>query len=233
MKDTDFPFFHNLFHGSSLKPEVIGGANNGLIFPLGPSPSPKGNNLFQNPFLNFDQNLLLNVSNFGHFTTQGSSPSPLLGLSNTSNIESFHESYTNNVGVVSSKDLNIANVFNSLPLAPPSHNGILHGLPSTKPFWDSNQSSIHQAPGQPPMPTYSSSLNFRDLGSTKANTNLPDPDDDIHVSCITTPDQKGQQQKRVAGQKKRKRMHIMRKASKGAQKKSNVVKGQWTPQEDR
>lgn len=66
------------------------------------------------------------------------------------------------------------------------------------------------------------SLNLREFGSASA-TKLPADD---QLSCITA---QTRLHKRVA--RKKRPLH-MRKASK-VQKKSNIIKGQWTLQEDR
>ena len=154
------------------QPEAVG-VNNGLTFPMSPSPS-KG--LFQN---------LPNV------------------------MESF-EPYTN-YGA-SSKHHNNLNDFNSFsheglpPLAPTAENGkLLHGFSiTTKPFW-SSQISIFQA----------------DEISPQNNTNPSSTSKlmDLEYSIkSTTPYQNGQNKREKNPTKTPKKV---------------LVKGPWTPQEDR
>ncbi|XP_062103428.1 transcription factor MYB98-like [Humulus lupulus] len=146
----------------------------------------------------------------GHIMTKSASSTPFFGVS-TPNV-SFETAYSKS----------------SLPFSSQNQNGILHGLAQNGITTTEPQTYVYAAP-EPPV-----TLNFRDLGSAK---NMADN----HLSCITTPDsvpgQKGLQKRSSAsfvghGLKKKKRTHMNRKAGK-VQKKSNVIKGQWTPQEDR
>ncbi|GMN42535.1 hypothetical protein TIFTF001_011745 [Ficus carica] len=251
MKDTAFPFFQNLLHGSSFKPLVV---NNGVI-----DQNPQ--NLFRNINGSSSSNLSSSPQiNLGHFITDSLFALPNNSTSNNNN-NIFHGVVSSSSSSSSSSkgghDLNIDRNFASSsyghPLARPSaQNGILHGIPSSKPYWGS-QALMIQAPQQQPahVPhhhhhhhqtnvTNPSLTLIKDLGSTKGNLPVSDPDHDPHdhdldknnhASCISTPDQKGQQKRSVAAQRKRRRLTVVRKPTK-AQKKPSVVKGQWTPQED-
>jgi myb proto-oncogene protein len=105
------------------------------------------------------------------------------------------------------------NAYASTLFASDGNNGNMHGF-------ESSQNNLVQ-----PMAGQSQiylPLNVKELGS--ANVRVAD---DVSISCITLDNG----YHRRAYQKKRKRVHI-RKASK-VQKKHNIIKGQWTPQEDR
>ncbi|PON52486.1 Octamer-binding transcription factor [Parasponia andersonii] len=232
MRENNFPLLSSLFPENPLN-------NNGL--PSLELFSSKA--LFQSNPYHFDHrdhnhhqlplngsNILNSQNGFRHFNSDqsgSSSSNPFLGVS-TPCIDSFVP-YTNGF----SKDLSAFN--SSVPFPSQSQSGVMHGLvqSSTKPFWG-NQNLISDQPAVPetydlyPSST-AATLNFRDVGSAR---NLPDD----HVSCISTDDKKVCRKKSSSsssvGQKKRRRIHMIRKAGK-VQKKSNVIKGQWTPQEDR
>lgn len=101
----------------------------------------------------------------------------------------------------------------SVPLASDGQNGLfMHG------FYQA-QSTVAKNQIYPP-------LSFREFGSaTNAKLMMTN-----ELSCITAAAADQTRFHKRAGKKKR--MLIIRKASK-VQKKSNIIKGQWTPQEDR
>lgn len=102
-------------------------------------------------------------------------------------------------------------------------NANMHGFESSSVglVWDNPQNNLVQPMAGQISQIYLPLNNIQELGSA----NIGRLGDD--VSCITL--ESGYH--RRAYQKKRKRVHI-RKASK-VQKKHNIIKGQWTPQEDR
>lgn len=233
MRENNFSFLTSIFPENNP-------LNNGLPSLLDLSSSKAS--LFQNPY-HFDHrdnhhlplngsNILNSQTGFGHFTTElgsssSSSSNPFqLGVS-TPCIDPF-EPCSNGF----TKDI-VSTAYNSsVPFPSQSQNQVMHGLiqsGTAKPFWGNQNltSSAQPVPQTYLYPPATATSNLRDLGSSK---NLPDD----HNSCISTVDQKGCQKRSSssAGQKKRKRIHMIRKASK-VQKKSNVIKGQWTPQEDR
>lgn len=220
----DFPFFASAFsdNPSKQQPELI--YDNG--FPL---ESSSYKPLFQNPhhFNHHHHQLPQNGSNLNfhtsldHFFPEGGSSSsiPIFGVP-TPSIDPF-EAYTNGF----SKDFGAYNSSSSLsspsmPLASDRQKGIfMHSFHPSTGITDHHQEIPVQTMAKtqiyPP-------LSFREFGSTSAKlTN--------ELSCITAAAAETRFQKRVG---KKKRIHVMRKASK-AQKKSNIIKGQWTPQEDR
>lgn len=160
----------------------------------------------------------LNFQSFDdhNFTIQGSSSKPFFGVPNPC-INPF-EGYTNGF----SEDFN--SYPSSMPSASDSQNGIfMHGN-----FHGTSTRAISGY--HPEIPGHSSSqpqlypsLNFQEYGSA-STTKLPADD---QLPCRA--EQTRQHHKRVG--KKKRPLHV-RKASK-IQKKSNIIKGQWTPQEDR
>ncbi|KAF3444639.1 hypothetical protein FNV43_RR14332 [Rhamnella rubrinervis] len=161
----------------------------------------------------------LNFQSFDHdhnFTIQGgSSSNPFIGVPNPC-IDPF-DAYTNGVPM----DFNA----NSMPLlaSDSTQNGLfMHGnfhTTTAKAISDYHPEIQAQSLAQTQLYP---SLNFRELGSD-STTKLPADD---QLSCVTA---QTRLHKRVA--KKKRPLH-MRKASK-VQKKSNIIKGQWTLQEDR
>uniref|UniRef100_A0A2N9HYE6 Uncharacterized protein n=1 Tax=Fagus sylvatica TaxID=28930 RepID=A0A2N9HYE6_FAGSY len=204
----DFPFLSTLASNSPSKPPELPNELGGNQFSLEAS-SPKG--LIHN-FHNFD-NFPLNGSNLNphhvdHVNIEGSTTHPLDGI---------QIPYSDPFEAYSNGFFKEFNAYASTLFAPDGKNGNMHGFESTIGLWDNPQKNLVQpiAQNQIYLP-----LNYQQLGS--ANGRLAED-----MSCTTA--ENGYHMK--ADEKKRKRMN-MRKASK-AQKKTNIIKGQWTPQEDR
>ncbi|XP_022752240.1 transcription factor MYB118-like [Durio zibethinus] len=222
----DFPLLSSLLsnnNSSSFKPDFGNG-----FFPLvDGSSSSKG--LLEN-FILHDQNhhLTPNVNNasflnphhFHQFFIDGSSKNPFLGVSSTCTnpFEPFANGFSN--------DLNA--YIPSLPFAPESStvkDGLFQGF-QTEGCWDFSQ---NKAPAQPLTEIdqiyHHQPLNFQDQ-QPPVTAKLAD-----EVSCVTADQNNGLQDK--VDQKKNKRFFQSRRSGSKALKKTNIIKGQWTPQEDR
>lgn len=153
------------------------------------------------------------VHDFQHFDGFNLNPDHHVDHFNVEGYSSSDPLYGIQAPWVSEGFLKDFNAYASTLFASDGNNGNMHGF-------ESSQNNLVQ-----PMAGQSQiylPLNIKELGS--ANVRLAD---DVSISCITL--ENGYQSR--AYQKKRKRVHI-RKASK-VQKKHNIIKGQWTPQEDR
>ncbi|XP_021299322.1 transcription factor MYB118 [Herrania umbratica] len=211
----DFPFLSNLFSDNSpLKPDFGNG------FPLDGSSSSKG--LLHNFILpdhshyspSVNNGPLLNPHHFHQFPAEGSSRNPFFGVSLTCT-DAF-EPYVNGFP----NDLNA--YIPSLAFAPDgvNNNVFLQGFQSEG-CWDFSQ-KVPPQPLQPETQTTYQPLIFQDQEGPVA-AKVAD-----EVSCVTG-DQNGYQDK--VDQKRDKRFQTRRCYK--APKKSNIIKGQWTPQEDR
>ncbi|KDO55226.1 hypothetical protein CISIN_1g044021mg [Citrus sinensis] len=112
--------------------------------------------------------------------------------------------------------LGTESAYTATPLVLNSTNDVLHG-PERRGFWDYSQNfSAHPKPETPNFQPIL--MNFQDYESSSAK--LPD-----EVSCVTGENAYNQDQKR------NKRIPVKRERK--LPKKNNIIKGQWTPQEDR
>ncbi|XWS44159.1 hypothetical protein CRYUN_Cryun15aG0020700 [Craigia yunnanensis] len=221
----DFPFLSSLFsdnNSSSFKPDFGNG-----IFPLGDgSSSSKG--LFHNFILsdnnhhstpNVNNAPLLNPHHFHQFSIDGSSKNHFFGVSSTCT-DPF-EPYTNGF----SNDLD--SYTPSLLFAPDGstvNNDLFQGF-QAEGCWDFSQNKASaQALPDTDQSYHHLPLNFQDQQPT-VTAKLAD-----EVSCVTADQNNGFQDK--VDQKKNKRFFQTRRSGSKA-KKTNIIKGQWTPQEDR
>ncbi|KAM6548721.1 hypothetical protein CsatB_020397 [Cannabis sativa] len=160
---------------------------------------------------------------FGHFMATSASSGPFYGVSTPTNSHvSFESAYSSSSSSAVS------------PFPSQNQNGVLHGLACSGTTTAESQFYGYQA-STGSSPVQPGTLNFQNLGLAKIVA-------DDHFSCMTTAasapatgDQKELRKRSSSsvvvghGLKKKKRS---RKASK-VQNKSNIIKGQWTPQEDR
>ncbi|XVE67900.1 hypothetical protein DITRI_Ditri09bG0025100 [Diplodiscus trichospermus] len=221
----DFPFLSSLFSDHSTFKTDFG---NGFV-PLGGDVSGSSSS-FKGLLHNFilpDQHnhnnstdlnaSVLNPYHFHQFSNDGSLKNPFFGVSSTCTdpFEPYSNGFFN--------DLNA--YIPSLPFAPDDtvNNGHFQGFQSDG-CWEFSQ---NKDSAQKPLPetdqSYHQTLNFQDQPPPVA-VKLTD-----ELSCVTA-DQNGYQSK--VDQKKNKRFFQTRRGSK-AIKKTNIIKGQWTPQEDR
>ena len=215
----DFPFLSSVFSDNSIfKPDFGNG-----FFPLGDgSGSSSSKGLLHNFILpdhnhhstpNVNNASLLNPHHFHQFSIDGSSKNHFFGVSSTCTdpFEPDSNGFSN--------DLNAYTP--SFPFAPDDtvNNGPFQGFQSEGCCdFSQNKVSAHQ-----PLPetdqSYNQPLNFQDQ-QPPMTAKLAD-----EVSCVTA-DQNG------VDQKNNQRFFQTRRGSK-ALKKTNIIKGQWTPQEDR
>lgn len=202
----DFLFLSSLFSDTPPKPTNV--------FSLGASSS-KGS--FDN-LHHFDQYspLISNGSNLNphhiyQFSCEGTSSSnPLSGVQ-TPYSDPFDQAYAN--GFLKDPNAHAFSLF-----APDGKNGNMHDFESSLGHWDYSQNNMVLPRAQSQI--YYLSLNVQEPAS--ANGRYVDD-----VSCITAENVYDG----IGDQKKRSPVHT-RKADR-VQKKTNIIKGQWTPQEDR
>ncbi|XWS40724.1 hypothetical protein CRYUN_Cryun17cG0019900 [Craigia yunnanensis] len=222
----DFPFLSSLFSdnnsNSTFKPDF----GNGFLSLADGSGSSSSKGLLYNFILrdhnhhstpNVNNASLLNPHHFHQFSIDESSKNPFFGVSSTCTdpFEPNSNGFSNELNAY----------IPSLPLAPDGtvNNGLFQGFQSEG-SWDfsQNKASAHQ-----PLPetdqSYHQPRDFQDQ-QPPVTAKLAD-----EVSCVTA-DQNGFGDK--VDQKKNKRFFQTRTCSK-ALKKTNIIKGQWTPQEDR
>ena len=112
--------------------------------------------------------------------------------------------------------LGTESAYTATPLVPNSTNEVLHD-PKRRGFWDYSQNfSAHPKPET--LNFQPIQMNFQDYGSSSSK--LSD-----EVSCVTRENAYNQDQKR--------NKRIPMKRERKLPKKNNIIKGQWTPQEDR
>ncbi|XP_022741898.1 transcription factor MYB118-like [Durio zibethinus] len=231
----DFSFLSSLFSDnifdSTFKPDF----GNGLFPPLpdgsSSSSASSSKGLLHNFILNPDHteqstpnvenaSLLDNPDHFNQFSIDGSSKNPFFGVSSTCT-DPF-EPYSGGF----STDLNA--YIPSLPFAPDdgvNNNSIFQGFESEG-CWDFSQ---NKASAQPLPETdhsyHQQPPNFQDDQQPPMTAKLAD-----EGSCVTA-DQNGNYQDKV-DQQENKRFSDARKVSKPIVK-TDIIKGQWTPEEDR
>lgn len=201
----DYPFISSLFSDNLFRSDLENG------FSSLENPSSHGIS-FHNHHNNHDCGLISestfsNPRYLNRFTIEGSSTGPPLGISATS---------FDPLEVYSNGFLGTENAYASTPLVPTSTNEVLHG-PERRGFW--NYSRNFSAQSKPETPNFQPILmNFQDYGSSSAK--LPD-----ELSCVTGENAHNQDQKRYK--------RVLMKRERKLPKKNNIIKGQWTPQEDR
>ncbi|KAJ4729251.1 transcription factor MYB98-like [Melia azedarach] len=204
----DYPFLVSLFSDSLFKSDL----ENGFSF-LENSSSKVG--LFHNLHTSVDHGLInecfSSPDQLNRFSPEGSSKNPTFGIS-TPSFDAI-EAYTNGVS-------GSGNGFNSTHLMPNGANGVLHGSESGR-FWDYSQKFSAQPASETQI--YQPVMNYPQCGSS-STARLPD-----EISCITGENAYHQDLK--ADQKRYKRMHVRRERK--LPKKNSIIKGQWTPQEDK
>ncbi|XVF14078.1 hypothetical protein REPUB_Repub09cG0025900 [Reevesia pubescens] len=228
----DFPFLSSLFSdnnsNSTFKPDFASGLFSPLADASSSSSSSKG--LLHNFILDPDHNhhsttpnannasSLSNPHHFYQFSLEGSSKTPFFGVSST--CTDLFEPYTNGF----SNDLNA--YVPSLPFAPDHGSTVNNGLFQGEACWDFSQNKASAQPLHETDQTYHHQpLNFQDQ-QPPVTAKLAD-----EVSCVTADQNNGYNQDKV-DHKKNKRFFQTRRGSK-ALKKTNIIKGQWTPSEDR
>ncbi|XVF16384.1 hypothetical protein REPUB_Repub10bG0026800 [Reevesia pubescens] len=229
----DFPFLSTLFpdnnFNSTFKPDF----GNAFFPPLPDSSSSSSKGLLHNFILNPDQhhnhhystpNVNNNPHHFHQFSIDGSSKNPFFGVSSTCT-DPF-EPYTNGFS-------NFLNAYiPSLPFAPDHDHGTVNnnGLFQVEGCWGFSKNKVSAQP--PPLPETDQSydhqpLNFQDQ-QPPVTAKLAD-----EVSCVTADQTNGFQDK-VDQKKNNKRFFQTRRSgSSKALKKHIIIKGQWTPSEDR
>jgi myb proto-oncogene protein len=212
----EFPFLSNLLSEYNLNPE---GTND---FSLEEALSSKG--LFYN-FHHLGYGHPTNITppylDLDHFTIEGSSQNPFSGISGTcidpARLDSLASGF-------SSHDLN-AYTPTVVPLLPAGcGDRLLHGLQrGSVRDHDYQKISGARSLNQKEM---KEQRGFEEIGRTRTANNGVSTDE---ASCVSTEDSK--HHKQVDHHRKAKKL-LLEKDSK-VHKKSQVIKGQWTPQEDR
>uniref|UniRef100_B9GI43 MYB family protein n=1 Tax=Populus trichocarpa TaxID=3694 RepID=B9GI43_POPTR len=212
----EFPFLSSLLSEYNLNPE---GTND---FSLEEALSSKG--LFYNfHHLGYGHptNIIPPYLDLDHFTIEGSSQNPFSGISGTcidpARLDSLASGF-------SSHDLN-AYTPTVVPLLPAGcGDRLLHGLQrGSVRDHDYQKISGARSLNQKEM---KEQRGFEEIGRTRTANNGVSTDE---ASCVSTEDSK--HHKQVDHHRKAKKL-LLEKDSK-VHKKSQVIKGQWTPQEDR
>ncbi|XP_041005509.1 transcription factor MYB118 [Juglans microcarpa x Juglans regia] len=210
----DFPFLSNLFSDDNTppKPELTDG------FSLEPSASCK-DSLFDDLHGHFDHFPLtgsnLNPHDHGdHFNVEGSTSNPLSGIREcpcTDPCEAYANAFLND--------------FTASLFASDSTNENMQGFESSYlSFWDNPDQKNLVQPTTGGQSHIYLPLNIQEHDGP-SNGRFADD-----ISCITA---ENEYNRKLAVQRKiRKRAEHMRKAGE-VQKKPSMIKGQWTPQEDR
>lgn len=210
----DLPYFPNLLSGSPSKQELpneLGGDG----FSLAGSNS--SNALVPNNVHHFDHAVPFNGSNLNphhvdHVNLVGSTSNLLAGIQTP---------YVDPMSFFANEFYSDFNAYASSVFVPDGKNGNMHGLESDVSLGlrDNPQFNLVHSVAQTEAYVH---LNTQQFGS--ANGSLAE-----NMSCTAAETNKYLSKVDL---KKQQRLH-MRKASKARKKYDNIIKGQWTPQEDR
>ncbi|CAK7328096.1 unnamed protein product [Dovyalis caffra] len=204
----EFPFLSSLLSEYTLNPE---GANE-----FSPEEALSSKGLFHN-----FHHPITNSPLFDHFTIEGSSKNPFSGISGTcidpAGLDALATGF-------STHDLN---AYASTPLSPADcGDRLLHGL-QRRQVWDYDSQKIFEAYSLDKK-EMNGPLQFEEIGSMSTGNNKGSTDE---VSCVSTEDTHDQYQKKVDHHRTAKKL-LLKKDSR-VHKQSQLIKGQWTPQEDR